>query len=161
MTIIVTMPFENICSVLLSPTGNEGVRVKLKWGLYFLVFSIFLFCFSAWFCSSLNAFVHIIMYTYYALAAIPSMRGKLWWKKYITRLQLVRNSWLFICNKEAPNWMNIKHFLSGSQWIALHVLWRKSVVRNKNRSKRNISIAKICIPVLVMKDDLPTPECNV
>lgn len=50
----------------------------------------FFILFSAWFCSALNAFVHIVMYTYYALAAIPSMRGKLWWKKYITRLQLVR-----------------------------------------------------------------------
>lgn len=36
----------------------------------------------------------------------------------------------------------------------------KSVVRNKNRLKRNILIVKICILVLVMKDDLFILECN-
>lgn len=94
-------------NTLLSPTGNAGVRVENKMGVNIFLYTVcFWFCFSAWFCSSLNAFVHIIMYTYYALAAIPSMRGKLWWKKYITRLQLVRNSWLFIAMKKPEiEWM--------------------------------------------------------
>ena len=46
-------------------------------------------CVSAWLSSSMNCLVHIVMYAYYALAAIPSMKGKLWWKKYITKFQLV------------------------------------------------------------------------
>lgn len=37
----------------------------------------------------LNSFVHIIMYTYYALASFPSLTKYLWWKKYITSMQLV------------------------------------------------------------------------
>ncbi|OWF36045.1 elongation of very long chain fatty acids protein 2-like [Mizuhopecten yessoensis] len=45
---------------------------------------------QSWFSSSLNCSVHVIMYLYYALAAIPSMRSKLWWKKYITKYQLVQ-----------------------------------------------------------------------
>ncbi|CAL1544806.1 unnamed protein product, partial [Lymnaea stagnalis] len=36
-----------------------------------------------------NCVVHIVMYAYYGLAALgPEMRPFLWWKKYITRLQI-------------------------------------------------------------------------
>ncbi|XP_015430291.1 PREDICTED: elongation of very long chain fatty acids protein AAEL008004-like [Dufourea novaeangliae] len=39
----------------------------------------------------INSFVHIIMYTYYLLAALlPQYQKYLWWKKYITTLQMVR-----------------------------------------------------------------------
>ncbi|XP_028030207.1 elongation of very long chain fatty acids protein AAEL008004-like [Bombyx mandarina] len=39
----------------------------------------------------LNTFVHIVMYTYYMLAAMgPHMRKYLWWKKYLTTLQMVQ-----------------------------------------------------------------------
>ena len=39
----------------------------------------------------INSFVHIIMYTYYLLAALgPTVQKYLWWKKYITTLQMVR-----------------------------------------------------------------------
>ncbi|CAH0407825.1 unnamed protein product [Chilo suppressalis] len=39
----------------------------------------------------LNTFVHIIMYSYYMLAAMgPQMRPYLWWKKYLTTLQMVQ-----------------------------------------------------------------------
>lgn len=38
----------------------------------------------------LNTFVHIIMYTYYMLAAMgPHMQKYLWWKRYLTVLQMV------------------------------------------------------------------------
>lgn len=42
----------------------------------------------------INSFVHIIMYTYYLLAALlPHYQYQryLWWKKYITTLQMVRS----------------------------------------------------------------------
>lgn len=39
----------------------------------------------------LNTFVHIIMYSYYLLAALgPSIQKYLWWKKYLTTLQMVQ-----------------------------------------------------------------------
>ena len=39
----------------------------------------------------LNTFVHIIMYTYYMLAAMgPEVQKYLWWKKYLTMLQMVQ-----------------------------------------------------------------------
>lgn len=38
----------------------------------------------------INSFVHIIMYFYYMMAAMgPQYQKFLWWKKYITTLQLV------------------------------------------------------------------------
>ncbi|KAI1281922.1 Elongation of very long chain fatty acids protein 4 [Halotydeus destructor] len=38
-----------------------------------------------------NCFVHVIMYGYYALAALgPKVQRYLWWKKYLTILQLVQ-----------------------------------------------------------------------
>jgi len=37
-----------------------------------------------------NSFIHTLMYVYYGLAAIgPSMQKYLWWKRYMTKLQLV------------------------------------------------------------------------
>ncbi|XP_049954171.1 elongation of very long chain fatty acids protein AAEL008004-like [Schistocerca serialis cubense] len=39
----------------------------------------------------LNTFVHIVMYTYYLLAALgPRFQRYLWWKKYLTVLQMVQ-----------------------------------------------------------------------
>ncbi|XP_077290972.1 very long chain fatty acid elongase AAEL008004-like isoform X2 [Arctopsyche grandis] len=39
----------------------------------------------------LNTFVHIIMYTYYLLAAFgPTFQRFLWWKKYLTALQMLQ-----------------------------------------------------------------------
>lgn len=60
----------------------------------------------------LNSFIHIIMYSYYILAALgPSIQKYLWWKKHITTMQLVCISYLidiyvtcyeihFLCNKQ-------------------------------------------------------------
>ncbi|KAG7199827.1 hypothetical protein KM043_017659 [Ampulex compressa] len=39
----------------------------------------------------LNAFVHVVMYTYYLIAALgPKYRKYLWWKKYMTWIQLIQ-----------------------------------------------------------------------
>lgn len=37
----------------------------------------------------LNSTVHVIMYSYYALASLgPHLQPYLWWKKYITQIQV-------------------------------------------------------------------------
>lgn len=46
----------------------------------------------AFFGPTLNCFVHVVMYSYYGLSAIPAVRPYLWWKKHITQLQLVGSS---------------------------------------------------------------------
>jgi len=39
----------------------------------------------------LNSAVHVLMYTYYALSAFgPSVQKYLWWKRYITQVQLIQ-----------------------------------------------------------------------
>ncbi|CAL8344910.1 unnamed protein product [Lota lota] len=39
----------------------------------------------------LNSIVHVIMYTYYGLTALgPSFQKYLWWKKYLTSIQLIQ-----------------------------------------------------------------------
>ena len=40
----------------------------------------------------LNSLVHIVMYTYYGLSSFRELRPYLWWKRYITDLQLVYNN---------------------------------------------------------------------
>eukprot|EP00730_Choanoeca_flexa_P015457 TRINITY_DN7100_c0_g2_i1.p2 TRINITY_DN7100_c0_g2~~TRINITY_DN7100_c0_g2_i1.p2 ORF type:complete len:285 (+),score=60.98 TRINITY_DN7100_c0_g2_i1:126-857(+) len=44
----------------------------------------------------INAFVHIIMYSYYAMACIPTLKPYLWWKKYLTQLQLTQFMTIFV-----------------------------------------------------------------
>ena len=45
---------------------------------------------TAFFLALLNSSVHVVMYLYYFLSAFgPKMQKYLWWKKYITKLQLV------------------------------------------------------------------------
>ena len=47
----------------------------------------------AFFSAMINSFIHVVMYTYYLLSALgPSVRKYLWWKKYLTAMQLVRCS---------------------------------------------------------------------
>ena len=52
--------------------------------------SFLVFILPAYFGAACNCFVHVMMYAYYGLSAIgPQMRPYLWWKRYITRIQLV------------------------------------------------------------------------
>ncbi|XP_017777180.1 PREDICTED: elongation of very long chain fatty acids protein AAEL008004-like [Nicrophorus vespilloides] len=63
----------------------------------------------------INSFVHIVMYTYYLLAAMgPSIQKYLWWKKYITTLQLlqfcvafIHSMQLFFYDCDYPKWSTI------------------------------------------------------
>uniref|UniRef100_A0A9L0J9D4 Elongation of very long chain fatty acids protein n=1 Tax=Equus asinus TaxID=9793 RepID=A0A9L0J9D4_EQUAS len=47
-------------------------------------------CGHSYFGATLNSFIHVLMYSYYGLSSIPSMRPYLWWKKYITQGQLLQ-----------------------------------------------------------------------
>ncbi|XP_071172434.1 very long chain fatty acid elongase 7-like isoform X2 [Mytilus edulis] len=41
--------------------------------------------------SMLNSFIHLVMYTYYGLAALgPQYQKYLWWKKYMTSMQIIQ-----------------------------------------------------------------------
>jgi elongation of very long chain fatty acids protein 4 len=46
---------------------------------------------QAFFGAMINSFVHVLMYSYYGLSALgPRYQKYLWWKKYLTRIQLVQ-----------------------------------------------------------------------
>ena len=57
--------------------------------LSILTISFLFFC-TAYFCAMVNSFIHVLMYAYYFLSAFgPRMQPYLWWKRYITSMQLV------------------------------------------------------------------------
>lgn len=47
---------------------------------------------STVFFGSINSLVHVVMYGYYALSVYPALTKYLWWKKYITMMQLVSST---------------------------------------------------------------------
>lgn len=42
------------------------------------------------FAGYINLPIHVIMYTYYGLSTFPNVRKYLWWKKYLTRIQIIQ-----------------------------------------------------------------------
>ncbi|GFV64941.1 elongation of very long chain fatty acids protein 7 [Trichonephila clavipes] len=67
---------------------HSGLCILLNWGLryphkasaYYLAFAFMN-----------NSAVHVIMYTYYGLTAFgPSMQKYLWWKRYLTQIQIIQ-----------------------------------------------------------------------
>jgi hypothetical protein len=45
----------------------------------------------------INSFIHVIMYLYYMLAAMgPHMQKYLWWKKYLTKMQIIQFLIVFV-----------------------------------------------------------------
>lgn len=49
------------------------------------------------FMGAINSFVHVVMYSYYFLTSYsPKFTQNLWWKKYITQLQLIQFFFIFL-----------------------------------------------------------------
>ncbi|XP_032221888.2 elongation of very long chain fatty acids protein 4 isoform X1 [Nematostella vectensis] len=45
----------------------------------------------SYFGAACNSFIHVIMYLYYGLSAMgPSVQKYLWWKRYLTKMQLIQ-----------------------------------------------------------------------
>ncbi|XP_058123204.1 elongation of very long chain fatty acids protein 7-like [Anopheles ziemanni] len=45
----------------------------------------------------INSFVHVVMYFYYFLTSVsPKYKANLWWKKYITQLQIIQFGMIFL-----------------------------------------------------------------
>jgi elongation of very long chain fatty acids protein 7 len=62
------------------------------------------------FFAMLNTFVHIVMYFYYMIAAMgPKYQKYIWWKKYLTAFQMVKN--LRFCFYKKPEfYLNLLSF---------------------------------------------------
>ncbi|KAF7279822.1 hypothetical protein GWI33_006705 [Rhynchophorus ferrugineus] len=100
-----------------------------------------------------NTFVHVILYLYYFLAALgPSIQKYLWWKKYITMIQLIQFGMIvlhqlliFLPGCNYPKWVTI---LSLPNTIAFYYLfadfYKKSYTRkNSLKSKSKPDLSKI------------------
>ncbi|MBN3302382.1 ELOV4 protein, partial [Amia calva] len=74
---------------------------------------------QSFFIGMVNSFVHIVMYSYYGLAAIgPHMQRYLWWKRYLTALQLlqflamiIHTTYNLFTDCDFPDTMNMVVFL--------------------------------------------------
>jgi len=92
-----------------------------------------------------NCYVHVLMYTYYFLAAIgPWTRPFLWWKKYLTMIQMVQFFLALIFGINAlrvgcdfPMWMQ---YSANAYMVSFLVLFGKYFYREycaKQRKKAN------------------------
>lgn len=92
----------------------------------------------AMFIICLNSFVHVVMYTYYFLAALgPEYRKYLWWKRYLTMLQIVQFSMLLlhcVCTVFAKGeyvplfiWLSIAQALVFFVWFVIFYIRAYSI----------------------------------
>ncbi|XP_073837901.1 very long chain fatty acid elongase AAEL008004-like [Musca autumnalis] len=93
-----------------------------------------------------NSFIHIIMYAYYMLAAMgPKVQKYLWWKKYITILQIIQFVIIFFVTTQVqfqPNCGYNKIVAMGSTFnsILFIYLFSSFYVENfKRENRKNVA----------------------
>lgn len=108
----------------------------------------------SWFGAWMNCLVHVVMYAYYGLSALPYFKGKLWWKRYITRFQLLQfcitfthtvNSIRIGC--DFPRWgqnllssyMVVMLILFGNFYIHAYIKRRSDKLKNGIKSKNIVN----------------------
>ncbi|XP_077994822.1 very long chain fatty acid elongase 4-like [Glandiceps talaboti] len=96
--------------------------------------------------ASINCFVHIIMYFYYGMSAFgPRFQKLLWWKKYLTILQLVQfvigiahavQSLYFGC--DFPEWMHYALIGYATSFIVLftNFYFHAYIIKKRDRRAR-------------------------
>ncbi len=87
--------------------------------------------FTAFFGATINSGIHVLMYGYYGLAAFgPKIQKYLWWKKYLTIIQMVKKT-LLIPLKNLPNWYGLLICSLSSRYT---ILWKPVSVMEKKKS---------------------------
>ncbi|XP_076075654.1 very long chain fatty acid elongase 7-like [Mytilus galloprovincialis] len=97
---------------------------------------------QSFFLALLNTFVHILMYGYYGLSALgPHVQKYLWWKKYITKLQLaqfflviIHTSLNIVTECDFPNGYNVAVFVYAFSLVFLFANFYKSAYEKKEHS---------------------------
>ncbi|XP_011867515.1 PREDICTED: elongation of very long chain fatty acids protein AAEL008004 isoform X2 [Vollenhovia emeryi] len=78
----------------------------------------------------LNTFVHIVMYSYYLLAALgPQIQPYLWWKKYLTTLQMIQFI-LVVAHAFQLFFIDCNYPKAFGWWIGMHALMFYFLFRN-------------------------------
>lgn len=71
----------------------------------------------------INTGVHIVMYTYYMLAAMgPHMQKYLWWKKYLTVLQMIQFIAVMLHAFQLLFWNPCNYPIAFVWWIGMHAV---------------------------------------
>ena len=94
----------------------------------------------------INSFIHIIMYSYYTLATYKSLQAYLWWKRHLTKLQLIQfvamitiSAYHLVINNRCnyvPHKVLYFTIVTGSIFMALFVnFYIQSYQMNKTTSK--------------------------
>ncbi|CAL4083502.1 unnamed protein product [Meganyctiphanes norvegica] len=94
-----------------------------------------------------NSFVHVVMYFYYGLSAMgPRIRPYLWWKRHLTKLQIVQfiaiiihASQLTFTNCDVPS--AVIRWVGGTTWLFLYLFidfYIKAYLKNKERKNEKI-----------------------
>lgn len=109
----------------------------------------------------LNSFVHIIMYTYYFLACLgPAVQKYLWWKRYLTRLQ-IGQFLVIIAHALIPMFVDCGYprvllFIAIPQVVLILGLfvnfYVQSYIKRKNADAEKLT--KACFPQVVSQSDL-------
>lgn len=82
---------------------------------------------QSFFGAMINSFIHVLMYSYYGISALgPEFQKYLWWKRYLTRLQLVQfvagmvhAAQSLILDCAFPKWMQWSLIFYGSTILSL------------------------------------------
>lgn len=114
----------------------------------------------------LNTFVHIIMYFYYMVAAMgPEYQKYIWWKKYLTSLQMVQFVAIFVHQFQLL-FTECNYPKSFMVWIALHGVmflflfsdfYKTKYTGDKKAVK---STTSGCTPSVVEAEDEQTSKLN-
>ncbi|KAM5284536.1 very long chain fatty acid elongase 4 [Hipposideros larvatus] len=97
---------------------------------------------QAFFGAQMNSFIHVIMYSYYGLTALgPWIQKYLWWKRYLTMLQLVQffvtighTALSLYTDCPFPKWM---HWALIAYAISFIVLFLNFYIRTYNEPKKS------------------------
>lgn len=88
-----------------------------------------------------NTGVHIVMYTYYMLAAMgPQMQKYLWWKKYLTVFQMVQFIAVMLHAFQLLIWNPCNYPIAFVWWIGMHACMFFFLFKNFfNQAYRKVS----------------------
>ncbi|KAF6198718.1 hypothetical protein GE061_008470 [Apolygus lucorum] len=108
----------------------------------------------------LNSMVHAIMYSYYLLAALgPKVQKYLWWKKYLTKLQIIQfvligihSGQLFFIECEVPvafAWVIAAHAVLF--YVLFNRFYEETYSTDKSKTKGTVAM-NVCMPNLHADD---------
>ncbi|XP_072940877.1 very long chain fatty acid elongase AAEL008004-like isoform X3 [Epargyreus clarus] len=111
----------------------------------------------------LNTFVHILMYSYYMLAAMgPQVRKYLWWKKYLTALQMAQFVGIMVHAFQLL-FIDCDYPRAFVWWIGMHAVMFFFLFKdfyNQSYSKPKRVRSKSPVPVTTQLADEPEPYKN-